>query len=167
MVSERASLFRLIPVGKDHIAVVDEKDYEIVSAYKWKPRTSTRAMYAYTSGGTKRLDMHVLIMGSRPGFMVDHINRFGLDNRRENLRWATRSQNQMNIEKPRFRMGTSKFKGVEWVKTKNRWRARIRHNRVGIYIGSFINEVDAARAYDAAAIRLFGEFACINFPAAS
>lgn len=107
--------------------------------------------------------MHIHLFGKRDGLFIDHKNRNGLDNQGHNIRWATRSQNQMNIDKPRFRKGTSRFKGVELLKACNRWRARIRHNRVGIHIGLFTDEIEAAKAYDATACRLFGEFARTNF----
>jgi hypothetical protein len=162
-VSGQAPTFKMVPVGKRDVAFVDEADYERVMEHRWSKRTSTRATYAYTVIEGKRVDMHGFILGEKPGMMIDHESRYGLDNRRENLRWATRSQNQMNIEKPRFRKGTSRFKGVDRINAKKPWRAKIRHNRVGIFLGTFAEEEQAARAYDTAARRLFGAFACLNF----
>jgi hypothetical protein len=124
-----------------------------------------RATYAEAKIGGKSVRMHIHLFGKRDGLFIDHKNRNGLDNQSGNIRWATRSQNQMNIEKPRFRKGTSRFKGVDLA--GGMWRAKIRCNRIGYTLGRFKDEMDAARAYDAAATRLFGEFAKINFPAAT
>ena len=96
------------------------------------------------------------------GQEADHINGDTLDNRwPENLRVGTRSQNHAN-SKPQG--GTSRYKGVCWHKHAGKWVARITHNGKPIYIGLFTNEVEAAKAYDEAARRLFGEYARCNFP---
>ena len=91
--------------------------------------------------------------------MVDHINRNGLDNTRKNLRICTRSENLMNSKKPELN-STSKYKGVN--KCGNSWRAEIRLNRKGFYLGKFKTEKEAALAYNKKAIELFGEFARLN-----
>jgi hypothetical protein len=96
------------------------------------------------------------------GVLVDHRDRNGLNNCRYNLRLATTSQNAHNQG---ARGGSSQFKGVWWKPKVSRWRASITHERKKITIGHFVNEVDAARAYDAMALRLHGEFAVLNFPA--
>jgi hypothetical protein len=101
--------------------------------------------------------LHWDVMGSK---FVDHINGNGLDNRDENLRLATNSQNQMNSRK---RSGTSsRYKGVSL--QRKRWRAQIKLDGKLIYLGMFDTEEQAAMAYDYAAIELFGEFSRINFP---
>jgi hypothetical protein len=107
--------------------------------------------------------MHVLIMGKQPkGMVVDHINGNGLDNRRENLRFATPTENSQNQRK----RGecTSDFKGVDFDRYKLRWRARIFFRGECIYLGRYRHETDAARAYDNAAKRLYGPLANVNFP---
>lgn len=95
--------------------------------------------------------------------VVDHINGNGLDNRRENLRIATMSSNQWNQRKQR-RCTKSKFKGVGLDDRTNKWSADIRAYKQRFYLGSFVLEEDAAMAYDAAARKLHGEFARLNFP---
>ena len=107
--------------------------------------------------------MHVLIMGKRPkGLVIDHINGNGLDNRRANLRFATPTENSQNQRK---RAGCiSDFKGVDFDRYKFRWRARIFFNGECIYLGRYQHETDAARAYDNAARRLYGQLANLNFP---
>ena len=99
--------------------------------------------------------MHKLITGWDE---TDHINHDGLDNRRANLRPATSSQNKGN-QRPRI-SGTSPYKGVSRAFKGKPWQVFVGHE----YVGTFDDEVEAARAYDAAARERFGEFACPNFP---
>jgi hypothetical protein len=91
---------------------------------------------------------------------VDHINCNRIDNRKSNLRHATRSQNVRNTI-PRTDT-SSKFKGVHWHKASKKWMTRIYINGKRKFIGSFNNEYDAALAYNAAAAEHYGEFARLN-----
>lgn len=91
---------------------------------------------------------------------IDHINNVKDDNRIENLREVTRSQNCMNSSKSKNK--SSKFKGVDWLKRNNKWRARIRLDENIQYLGSFNYEIDAAIAYNKAAEKLHGEYANLN-----
>ena len=105
--------------------------------------------------------LHRFILMAPPGVLVDHANGDGLDCRRSNLRLATNSQNQQNrfiadIEK------TSRFKGVHWCDDSKRWVAQITLDGRSQEIGRFLDEIEAARAYDDAARRLFREFARTN-----
>jgi hypothetical protein len=105
-----------------------------------------------------------VILGLRKGAPdVDHRNRDRLDNRRGNLRSATDSQNGANKSKSTTR-SHSKFKGVTFHRNTGRWQAAIKHHDRCIYLGLFDAEENAARAYDHAALRIFGEFARPNFP---
>ena len=94
------------------------------------------------------------------GQELDHINGDKLDNRLCNLRPATVSQNHAN-SKPRG--GTSRYKGVHWFKRDGKWHAAIGYNGKLVHLGYFANEIEAAKAYDKAARRLFGEYAYCNF----
>ncbi len=85
-----------------------------------------------------------------------------MNNRRDNLRPANSSQNGSNRGKQRD--NKSGYKGVCWSTKDKRWRATIKLNRKGIYLGNFLTAEEAARAYDAAAREMHGEFACLNFP---
>ncbi len=153
------------------VALVDDGDYQMVSGHSWSAvrPARTRAIYAHTRGNegslTKFMYMHRLIMGAPVGVEVDHINGDGLDNRRSNLRLCTRSQNQGNQGKLMGQGGaqpTSQYRGVTWNKAHRRWVAQIHSNRKNIFLGHFQCEVDAAKAYDHAAIEMWGEFARPN-----
>lgn len=98
-------------------------------------------------------------MGPGKG-LVDHHDTDGLNNARENLRWASYSENGGNAR--RRRDNRSGFKGVDFHNGK--WRARIRKDTVCYHLGHFGSARTAARVYDAAARELFGEFARVNFP---
>ena len=103
--------------------------------------------------------MHRLLL---PETEVDHKSGDGLDNRRSNLRSATRSQNQAN--KFKKENTSSRFKGVYQRRNYRRFRAHIRVHGEEIHVGDFDSEIEAARAYDAAARKYHGEFARLNFP---
>jgi hypothetical protein len=85
-----------------------------------------------------------------------------LDCRRHNLRKATRSQNVANSGSRKG--AASKYKGVHFRRDRNTWRAEITINGRKRNLGTFKEEADAARAYDAAAYATWGEFAYLNFP---
>ena len=91
---------------------------------------------------------------------IDHANRLKSDNTINNLRWCTRSENQANRGKQRNT--SSQFIGVCWDKRRKQWKAAVKFNGRTINLGRFSDERDAARAYDAKALELFGEFANIN-----
>jgi hypothetical protein len=91
---------------------------------------------------------------------VDHINRDKTDNRIENLRWCLQSQNMGNVCKRKN--VTSQFKGVHWVAERQRWKAALTYRGKAHNLGRFINEEDAARAYNKKAVEIFGNFANLN-----
>jgi hypothetical protein len=96
------------------------------------------------------------------GFLVDHINRNSLDNRRENLRLATFSLNNANSQKRSN--NTTGYRGVYWIKQKQKWHSRIQVNNKTICLGTFNNSIDAAKAYDKASHKYFGDYGYLNFP---
>ena len=154
---------RTVRVGRGHVAVVDAADYELLARHSWHlMRGHNGKLYAYTT-----VYMHNLIAETPPGSETDHENGDGLDNRRSNLRHATSSQNRANMWKPRRPDNsehTSVFKGVNWDKTRSKWAAKIKVNGRAKNLGRHDVEADAARAYDAAALTAWGEFARLNFP---
>lgn len=99
-------------------------------------------------------------MNALPGSEIDHVNGNGLDNRRVNLRFASRSENCSNCRPSRN--NRSGYKGVHWHKGAKKWRSQIKTNGKRIHLGYFENKNDAARAYNEAAIRLHGSFARLN-----
>lgn len=158
-----------IPLGHGLVAVIDDSDMPLIVGYSWHSAKSGNTYYAKASGsnpkgvpGQYTVRMHRLIMGAKPGQIVDHRDGDGLNNRRSNLRFATIQGNRSNGRKRRDCL--SQYKGV--TKDNGRWRAQIVVNRVNRRLGTFDDEEAAARAYDAAALAAFGEFARLNFPEA-
>ena len=152
----------------DKVAIVDDEDYNrvmeaISSRSKWYVHSPPPSKKYYAFDGSHRLSIHRVVMSAPKGFDVDHINGDPLDNRKENLRICTRSQNCQN--KSVRADSKSGFKGVDQRAT--RFRAYIgdpnRKNR-HINLGSYSTPEEAARAYDKKATELHGEFATLNFP---
>jgi hypothetical protein len=160
--------FRKIELTKGKFAIVDPENFEELNAHKWYAAGCNNNFYAVryagrTNGKKKFISMHRQIMGGTPpGFIVDHKDGDGLNNRKENLRIATSAQNNCNCRKT-FKKTTSKYKGVCYNKQRNKYRADIGHNSHRKFLGHFDNEIDAAKAYDEAAKRLHGDFAKLNF----
>ncbi len=153
----------LIDVGNGYSAIIDDECFALINFYSWGHVVgSTGIVYAVRKSADKS-HMHNVIMKPRYGLVVDHINGNGLDNRLSNLRICTYRQNMWNRRKT-ARPTSSIYKGVSWIKSHERWRASIRHYGKSIYLGEFIDEVEAAKAYDAAAEHYFGEYAALNFP---
>ncbi len=146
----------LDPAG---IAVCDEADYGIVREFHWTLRVSKSGnRYALANRGRIRFFMHRLILAGPDGADTDHRDGNGLNNRRYNLRTATRSQNLAN----RDSSSKSGFRGVFMRPGGKSWRADIRVSGKGIYLGNFSSAEAAAAAYDKAAREYFGDFARTN-----
>lgn len=153
---------REIQIRGGLFALVDDEEFQRLSQYTWRLH---RQGYATRGGGCGNFMMHHEVFGKPPkGFMVDHINGNKLDNRRANLRLATKSQNNANSVPRRSASKSSSFKGVSWNEAAQGWRAQIQKDGKGRVIGLFADEVAAAYAYDLAAVETFGDFARPNFP---
>ncbi|MCB1469043.1 MAG: HNH endonuclease [Rhizobiaceae bacterium] len=148
---------KTIPLTGGGYAIVDDEDYERVSACKWwTQKGKGGCLYAVRSRGQL---LHREIMRVGPGQFVDHINRDGLDNRKANLRVCTNAQNMANQAK---RKGTSsRYKGVH-VTASGKYVATIESAGTILHLGTFREEERAARQYDRAARVFFGNFARTN-----
>lgn len=148
-----------IEINKHKFALVDDEDFDYLSRWKWRLQSKG---YPVTTMGisAKSFLMNRIILKAKQGQQVDHINHNKLDNRKCNLRICTNSQNHMNIKK--YLGKTSKYKGVYYDKSRNKWAADIKLNKKKIRLGRHEKEEDAALAYNAAAKRYFGSFALLN-----
>lgn len=154
--------------GAGRVALVDDEDYELVMQYRWRLLESRRqgrlniVPYAITEvrrdGRRTSQLMHSMITGWP---LVDHFDHDGLNNRRWNLRPATGSQNSAN-SRVYLKAKSSRFKGVTWYRRNRKWGARICVNGTHRHLGLFTSEEDAALAYNAAALKAFGEYAFPN-----
>jgi hypothetical protein len=141
----------------DKIILIDDSDYHLIESHSWSVNKfggGIEYVVAWFNG--KQISLHRLIMQPPSDFQVDHCNGNGLDNRRENLRIANRSQNMAN----RRATGVSVFLGV--CPKRNKWRAQIKKDGKVKYLGTFNKQEEAARAYNIAATSLHGEFARLN-----
>lgn len=160
-----------IPLSNGGFATVDDEDFERVSAFGWRLGNRGYVMrreYIRGTGGKGKVSryrtilLHRVLLGATGGVHVDHVDGDTLNFRRRNLRLCTNAQNSRNRHGAKSRSG---YKGVSRVKGSPRWRARLMLDHKEQYLGMFDTPEAAARAYDRAAARHFGAFACPNFPA--
>jgi len=146
--------------------VIDEDDYDRVMRMNWAPQFGGLSVYAVTSSlkyiPKQHQLLHRYIIRTQHHEIVDHINGDTLDNRKSNLRIVSTAENRQNSRRPTFEGKTSKFKGVSWHPGRERWTSQITCEGITSPLGVFSHEEDAARAYDRAAIDLFGEYARTN-----
>lgn len=165
-----------IKLTKDKYTIVDDDDYEKLCNFSWYWSDSKKGngyARAYNKGfGNKNIYLHRFILLAGKKEQVDHVNHNTLDNRKKNLRIVTRSQNNMNKSKTGNKFG---YKGVSfynhdrYYKTKIKKKssakpyvARIKINGKKISLGYFFTPIEAAQAYNEAAIKYFGEYAYLN-----
>jgi len=153
-----------IPLTRGKVALVDDEDYDTLNQVRWQAFRSRNTFYAHRHDPEKHshtIAMHRSIMDPTPGFQVDHKNRDGLDNRRANLRVCSFEQNTYNRSLTR---STSGYKGCSYHIRRRQWQAYITVKQQQHYLGLYATAEDAARAYDAMALVIFGDFALLNFP---
>jgi hypothetical protein len=166
---------RKIQLSRGYVALVDDEDYRCLSEFRWTTLLSGNdRVYAVRFVGSgelrKCIYMHREIMSAPDGIDVDHKVHLGprekaVDNRRSNLRLASRGDNLSNRGKSKCTgESRSRFKGV--VRVHGSWHAniKIRDVKKRLHLGAFASDIDAALAYDAAAVKYRGEFAYTNFP---
>jgi hypothetical protein len=153
-----------IQLTQGKTAIVDDEDFEYLNQWKWYAKHNKYTYYAMRDERINKIKntvrMHRLILDVPQGLFIDHINHNGFDNRKENLRICTHSQNSMNCKKRENSF--SIYKGVTFNKILNNWRATITLNNKQIQIGGFSIAEEAAMAYNQKAVELFGEFAYLN-----
>ena len=159
--------YRRIYLDEGLWTILDTKDYYRFACFKWCIGGDKGKYYAIRGARIspkeiKLVRLHRVIMNAPEGLLVDHRNNDSLDNRRSNLRLATKSQN--NTNRPKKANTSSRYVGVCYDKTRKCWYAQIVHQSKHKWLGSFDNEEAAARAFDRAAIESHGEFARLNFP---
>lgn len=159
---------REIPLTKGYCALVDDEDYDQLVIHRWKAEAADEhhvyAVRSFKKGGRKgkwlAIRMHRVIAHAAPGVVVDHINGNTLDNRRANLRVCEQKFNAMNRRSHSEK--TSRFKGVHIDRKSGLWIAAIRKDGHRKSLGYFDRDIDAALAYNLAAVELFGTFALLN-----
>lgn len=140
---------------------IDEADYLLVKPFLWYEKfcIEYNLCYAETKIDNKSISLHRFLLNSPQGH-IDHIDGNGLNNRRNNLRLCTVSQNQMNRRKRK--QLTSRYKGVYWDNDIKKWRAEIYFEGKKHVLGRTSSENEAARLYNKKAKEFFKEFAKEN-----
>ena len=146
-----------ILLGNGRFTLVDDEDYEKIKNFNWRYEKSVNGSGGYAVATIK---MHRLVKNAKKGSIIDHINHEKLDNRKENLRFCTVSENKQN--RPPSSRNKSGYRGVHWLKSENKWVARLGVNGKRIFLGCFDDKKDAARAYNKMARLEYGKFAYIN-----
>jgi hypothetical protein len=155
-----------IKLTQGKVALVDDGDYDRLTQHKWCARKAHNTYYARRASREKPgpfyIIMHREIKCAPHGLEIDHIDGDGLNNQKENLRLCVHKENLWNA-RPHSGGVSSKFKGVHWCKTRERWIAKIYINGQNHYIGAFVSEEEAAKRRDTVAVKGCGEFARLNF----
>jgi hypothetical protein len=160
--------FRRIKLTRGKYAIVDVEDFERLNKYKWHCSPygyAKRSVYRSDDRGKSQVDiyMHSVVCPAPTGMVTDHVNRNKLDNRKANLRPATRTQNNWN-RNLKTENGKTRYHGISWKKDVKKWRVRLTINGRRQTFGYYADEVEAAKAYDRVAKKHRGQFAALNFP---
>ena len=149
-----------IPLSNGQFATIDAVDVPLVEGYNWTAAVRKHTTHVFrgstVEGKHRWVWLHRVIAKTPDGMFTDHTNGDGLDNRRCNLRLATKAQNNRNQRMTE--RNTSGIKGVSWHKKDKRWRACIHVHDRYIHLGHFKTIDEAQRAYEKASAELHGEF---------
>lgn len=148
--------------GSRHTVRVSPSDFDLLSRYSWHVTKAGWKFYARTTLNGRNILMHRMLMIPGPAQVVDHVDDDGLNNMRENLRLCSNAENTARQRRTE-NSGSSRFRGVSWNRRDHNWRVSIRVRGSSHFLGHYDEEQDAARAYDAKAVEMFGEFARLNF----
>jgi phage-related protein len=142
---------------------VDDWNYNWLNQWKWRILKGKNTYYVVRLEFDNMVYMHreLLSLLNNDLRQGDHVDGNGLHNYMSNLRIVSASQNAANRRKFLSRSG---YKGVYWNKPTSKWLVQICVNYKKIHLGLYEQSIDAAVAYDLAALKYFGEFACLNFP---
>jgi hypothetical protein len=159
--------FRRIYLGEGEWTILDPVDYYRFGHFKWHVSGNNGKFYAVRTykvdaNTTSIRRLHRDIMNAQPGVLIDHRNGNSFDNRQDNLRPATSTQNGYN--KRKRKNASSQYIGVSYDKNYKQWVAQISYDGKLHWLGRFTNEIDAARAYDEASKKYHLEFKRLNFP---
>lgn len=161
---------KTIPLTCGKVALVDDEWFDRLNKHNWQAvkmgrKGHTQFWYAVRKapaydGKRRAIFMHREVSGAKRGWVVNHRDFDGLNNQNINLDVCTYAENsRYRRRKPR---ASSRFKGVSWNRFHKLWVARIASEETNYYLGSFDDELAAARAYNAKAKELFGDFAYLN-----
>lgn len=128
----------------------------------WHVHTPPHTQYAragFSSKPRRFVHLHRLLTEAPPHFIADHKDRNGLNNKQSNLRLVSARESRLNTRK---KTAKNRYRGVYWNKREQRWYARITNEGKTVWLGSFTDEIKAAKTYNEAAIRLHGDFAELN-----
>ena len=159
-----------LQLTRGYVALVDDDDFEWLNSYKWYAKIyknnniyAARTLYLGIENNKKKYHTqrihHVILDIIDYKIIIDHKNGNSLDNRKENLRIATKQQNMANSKINKN--NTKGYKGISLYKN-GRWRAKIYIFKKVKYLGFYENAIEAAQAYNDAAVKYFGEFARLN-----
>ena len=148
-----------IKLSNGMVTMVDDENYEHLNKFKWHSQKGRYTYYVIRHGNKENttIRMHREIMNPQKKMEIDHIDHNGLNNQKYNLRICTRSENHMNEDHK------GKLKGSYYERKYGLFKSRITHNGKDIFLGYYKTRIEAAVAYDRAALKYFGEYANLNF----